>query len=689
MTIRKKMTLIFAGSIIALALIIYVLAQTVLLGGFRDLEKMKAIDDVDRAVSVIKRDTTKLVDFSEDWGSWDDTYRFVVDKNQNYIDRNLTAYTFVSQQINILIFIDNTGKVVYGKAYDFDADCEIPWPRQLENYASTGSPLLAFDTLAKNNSGIISLPEGPMLIAAQPITPSGRQGPIRGTLVVGRFLSKERIRELADIMQNSIEVVAINNGGVLGEYNKDWHTQQERVAITTTEDSISGYTVLNDIYGSPAIVIKTVGKRAIYQAGHVMLEYFILALLISGLVLTAIVVVLMEKSVLSRLTSLHSGVVEIAATSNVAKRVNMQGVDELAGLAKAINGMLAALENSQADLLHYSLYDSLTGVYNRSFFEEHLRKKSPDIDGQISLIVCDIDGLKLVNDSLGHQQGDSLLIAAANVLKVCCPANAKIARTGGDEFVIMLSGSEQQADQICQSVRQAVNQYNQAHTGTLCVLSMSLGVAGSTSVQQDIAGLFKQADSAMYREKLHRSRSARSAVVNTLKQTLAIRDYITDGHAQRLIELIVRFADACGLSSARINDLHLFAEFHDIGKVGIPDSILFKPGPLTTEEWEIMKQHAEIGYRISQAAPDFAPIADWTLKHHEWWNGQGYPLGLKGEDIPIESRMLAIVDAYDAMTHDRPYRQAMTTSQAIAEIKRLSGAQFDPRLVQIFLSIIE
>ena len=143
------------------------------------------------------------------------------------------------------------------------------------------------------------------------------------------------------------------------------------------------------------------------------------------------------------------------------------------------------------------------------------------------------------------------------------------------------------------------------------------------------------------------------------------------------------------MSAEKIADLRLFAQFHDIGKVGIPDSILLKPGPLTSEEKTEMQRHSEIGHRIAQSAPDLAPIADWVLKHHEWWNGQGYPLGLAGEEIPLECRMLAIADAYDAMTSDRPYRQALSHAEALREIQDCAGSQFDPQLVGQFISLYD
>jgi HD-GYP domain-containing protein (c-di-GMP phosphodiesterase class II) len=189
----------------------------------------------------------------------------------------------------------------------------------------------------------------------------------------------------------------------------------------------------------------------------------------------------------------------------------------------------------------------------------------------------------------------------------------------------------------------------------------------------------------MYREKLHRSQSVRSTIVQTLKKALEARDFMAEGHVNRLQLLMGTLAPLIGVPEQRVNDLLLLAQFHDIGKVGIPDSILFKPGYLTADEYAEMQRHCEIGYRIAQSSPDLAPIADLILKHHEWWNGKGYPLGLKGEGIPLECLALAIADAYDCMTSERPYHKPITQEEAVAELKKCAGIQFNPELVDKFV----
>jgi HD-GYP domain-containing protein (c-di-GMP phosphodiesterase class II) len=202
-----------------------------------------------------------------------------------------------------------------------------------------------------------------------------------------------------------------------------------------------------------------------------------------------------------------------------------------------------------------------------------------------------------------------------------------------------------------------------------------------------MSGLYKEADNNMYREKLHSRQSTRRAIVQTFKKALEAKDFMTSGHMSRLRTLIATFVSTIDIPKHHAKNLLLFAQFHDIGKVGIPDSILFKPAELTPGEYTEMKRHCEIGYRIAQSSPDLAPIADLILKHHEWWNGKGYPLGLKEEEIPVGCRILAIADAYESMTSLRPYRKPMSHRDALKELKKCAGTQFNPELVDKFIQL--
>lgn len=331
-----------------------------------------------------------------------------------------------------------------------------------------------------------------------------------------------------------------------------------------------------------------------------------------------------------------------------------------------------------------SFHDILTELYNRTYFEEEMERLELRREGAIGLIVFDLDGLKLVNDSFGHEQGDQLLVRTAELIRNCFRDSDVVARIGGDEFSVLIRDTTPEVMEaaVARVYREVALLKNCAQR---IPLSLSAGYALSGGRTISMRDLFREADDNMYREKLLRSQSARSAIVQTVMSLLEARDFLTEGHADRLQGMLTRLARAVGLPESRMTDLRLLAQFHDIGKVGIPDRILLKPGPLSPDEMVEMRRHSEIGHRIAQSSPDLLPVADWVLKHQEWWNGKGYPLGLSGEQIPIECRILSIADAYDAMTSDRPYRKAISYEAAIAELRRCSGTQFDPDLVELFI----
>lgn len=343
---------------------------------------------------------------------------------------------------------------------------------------------------------------------------------------------------------------------------------------------------------------------------------------------------------------------------------------------------------AEEQIRYFADHDVVTGLYNRRFFEQEISEISKNAK-TIGILICDVDGLKLINDTMGHQEGDKYLMSCAQILTESCPANSIIARIGGDEFAIILKDVlEEEITEVYITIHKKVEEYN--HQTLPIPLSISIGSNHCYSCGHDkVSQALREAEEKMYFNKLLQSQSTRSGTVELLMKTLEARDYITEGHTDRLQTLVEGIAIKIGMSELEKSKLSLFARFHDIGKVGIRDAILFKPDKLDKEEFEMMKKHSEIGFRIASSSPDLGHISDFILKHHEWWNGKGYPLGLVGEEIPLECRVLAIVDAYDCMSNDRPYRKAMSYPERIEELHKFSGIQFDPFLVNIFINMLE
>lgn len=340
---------------------------------------------------------------------------------------------------------------------------------------------------------------------------------------------------------------------------------------------------------------------------------------------------------------------------------------------------------SHEQLKYLSYHDNLTGLYNRAFFENELNRLDTERQLPLSLIIGDANGLKLVNDAFGHMEGDLLLKRIARILKDTCRSEDIICRWGGDEFAILLPRTGQEFVQgIIKRIKKACSQAEPYPIK----LSIALGSDTKDNPYQDLEEVLKKAESEMYRQKLSEAKEFRNSVIASLIKILGEKDYETEEHSWRMQNLAVQLGTIIHLKDGEMDDLVLAVALHDIGKIAVPEELLLKPGPLTPEEWETVKEHSERGYRIALSATEMAHLAPVILHHHECWDGSGYPMGLKGEDIPLLSRIIAVVDAYDVMTHGRPYKKSMSKKEALGEIKDKAGKQFDPAIARVFIKNI-
>ncbi len=351
------------------------------------------------------------------------------------------------------------------------------------------------------------------------------------------------------------------------------------------------------------------------------------------------------------------------------------------GIARDITERKIAEEK----IKYLSFHDSMTDLYNRAYFEEELKRLNTQRQLPLSFIMGDVNSLKLINDTFGHKEGDALLRNVATLMKSFCRKEDIISRWGGDEFAILLPQTPKDyASEIVERIREACSKTSRHKIP----ISISLGLASKEKEEQDINAIISEAEDNMYKSKLLEKKSISSSIISSLTKTLFDKSFETEKHTTRMREMAVEVGKTFGLSQSELDNLSLLATLHDIGKIAISDELLIKKAKLTRREWDIVKRHPEIGFSICESSPQLAHIADIVLAHHEWYDGSGYPQGLIGKEIPIESRIIAIIDAYDVMTNNQPYREAVSKNEALEELKKNAGSQFDPDIVEKLVNTI-
>ena len=337
----------------------------------------------------------------------------------------------------------------------------------------------------------------------------------------------------------------------------------------------------------------------------------------------------------------------------------------------------------ESNLEYMSFHDQLTGLYNRRYFEEKIKRFDTPENLPISIIMGDLNGLKIVNDSFGHTKGDEFLCAAAKVIKVACLGYDVVVRYGGDEFAVLLPNvDEDDAARIISSIQSNAAKIKLENIE----LSISFGHSTKTRKSEKLSEVLTIAENEMYKHKFDLRSNMHSKTINIIMNTLFEKSPRESEHSKRVSGLCTAIANQMHFSKDDIDRIRIAGLVHDIGKISIEERILNKKGPLTEEEWKAIRSHSDSGWRILSASSDFSEIANLVRAHHERWDGKGYPSGLKSYDIPLEARIISIADSYDAMTSDRPYRSKLSKEQAISELRKFAGIQFDPEVVEVFIN---
>lgn len=356
-----------------------------------------------------------------------------------------------------------------------------------------------------------------------------------------------------------------------------------------------------------------------------------------------------------------------------------------ASLKKAVKEKTKALEVSTQEPLYKTYHDELTGLYNRVYFSEILEEiQSKPLP--LSIIVADLNCLKITNDTFGHEAGDKLIINMAKLIQSNIEEGHIACRIGGDEMIVIMPETDvRKSLDILAKIKQATISSKEEPIRPL----VALGAATKINEDESFSRLFKRAEEKMYENKMDESEYTYDKVIGSFKKAILENEYESPEHYERLKALCLELGYAMNLDKEDLDALALLSDLHDIGKAGLDKEILLKEGPLTHDEWEKIKRHPELGFKIVSSSVKFSHVGKGILAHHEHWDGKGYPQGLKGEEIPLIARIFAVVEAYDVMTHKRPYKKTFTKNEAILELRNCFGTQFDSRVAEVFINMID
>ena len=402
----------------------------------------------------------------------------------------------------------------------------------------------------------------------------------------------------------------------------------------------------------------------------------------------------------------------IGSLSLGSRRPNAYSQSQVQLLSQLASRIATSIENARlyAEAEQRARIDQLTGLWNRRHLEERIQVeigRHSRYGGMFSLVILDLDFFKAFNDSHGHLAGDKLLKQLGTIMRNAIRTTDEAFRYGGDEFAILLpQTSLRDAYEVAERVREQIASEIKVDDVSA---TASLGLASWPVDGVRINEVIAAADIALYYAKqsggnqshaiseilipvpkpatkleIDQDRSAFNLIC-ALAAAVDAKDHYAYRHSQKVREYAVALAKSLDLAPADIARLSTCALLHDIGKIGISDEILNKAGKLTSEEWEVIRSHPQLGADIVSNVPELAACLAGILYHHEHYDGSGYPAGLKGEAIPLDARILGIVDAFAAMTSARPYRAAFSIEEALEELKQGAGKQFDPNLVKAFL----
>ncbi|MDD3168980.1 MAG: diguanylate cyclase, partial [Eubacteriales bacterium] len=554
--------------------------------------------------------------------------------------------------------------------YDFDKEEIASFP---EGFLSDFDTMLQFSKSAEDTSGILQIGREYYFVASSEVTTTLKESPPNGRMLIGRQIDQETIEKNLGCTVDSIVTIKDNQYRSVSLRDFSYNDNKDSILLS--------FFISNTLDHQSSVVITLIKTRDLYTYGMKNVLTFSVANTLVFLIITAFVFMLLNINLSNPFIKLVDDIMTIDLNEEEFRKLPEEGKHEFLSLRQAVNKMLARINVEQSKAKYLSYHDQLTDLFNRRYFEENLSRMDTPENLPLSILYADVNGLKFINDVFGHQSGDQMIQSFANVLKETC-GEGIVARIGGDEFVVLLPKCDfESVEKLASLIEEKVYQIEVNN------LSLSVSMGWDTKEEAEVPAIItiKSAEASMYKKKLLSVNSRSNVVIQTILNTLLLKNPREKSHSQRVGMFCKLIGQAFRLQNDQIKELETAGELHDIGKIIMDEAILNKSGSLTELEWAEVRKHPETGYRLLGNANEFYKISEFVLDHHERWDGTGYPKGLRGEEIHWEARVISIADAYDAMTSERTYRKVFSEREAVEEIKKNSGIQFDPAIVKVFV----
>jgi len=686
---------------------------------FSNIENKQVTSKTEQSRKIFTSRIKEIEKVVEDYSIWDENYDKVQEENidEEWYKENYTDWLPQHFDIDLIVVLNKNKKVIvqYGlnNINDVLNDDKILQSLNDEKYDKT-----------RRVSGFKKYDGEIYLISESPILKSNAEGRSQGVVIAGRKVTSSFVEKIKEDFGDDIFVIndnkIVSNQGISKEVNENTAAIYKNInnpVYMFDNNKIIGSSPIVDYKGNKIGKLNIVMSREIFLSTQKLTRKNVWIAMFISVIAVVMLGLKFKKDIVKPIKSLENQIKNMEH-ENLLMHTYMDGngPNEIRNLSESFNHMIDSLNEHKKENQQLKIYantDYLTSVYNHKYFFECFKGKIEEGYKQISIMFCDIDKFKLANDTYGHEVGDFLLREVAKTIKDVSKDTGIVFRYGGEEFVVMMCDyTHKQALEEAEKIRKSIVENKKLQKyGEYFLFSVSIGVASYPKHGLDAEGLINKADIAMYYSKQNgrnqcnvynedmdvflKSNNEDSKKEFLMNSVLAIaeavdaKDGYTGKHSKIVSKYSILLADKLGFTEKEKNRLRIGALLHDCGKIGIPDNIIHKPESLADNEYTIIKNHTLVGYNIIKHITNDEAIINCVRSHHERWDGKGYPDGISGDAIHLFARIVCIADVYHAMTSDRPYRKALAQEKAIEEFRKGKGTQFDPKLVENFIEIIE